>query len=158
MKFFTPDALVCIDMWDKVCNADKHIWPTIQRDMHAFGGWIHHVIHYLRYSGVQIYHHDTSGATDNFRQDGMSIDKERDIILTQIGDIQKHDTVVLCGFHLERCVGNVEGHLKSEDQRKLGRAPNNIYLCMNLSLNYPGDVFTMRGNYCFWNNAGFTKI
>ena len=126
--------------------------------MNAFSGWVYHVIHDLRYSGVQIYHHDTTGATDNFKQDETSIDKEKDIILTELGNIKKHDTVILCGFHLKRCLENVEAHLKSEDQRKLGRVPNNIFLCINLSLNYPGDMLKMKDNYCFWNNAGFTKI
>lgn len=155
MRFFTPDALVCIDMWDKVDNRNKHIWPFVEQDMHAFGGWIHHVIRYLRYSRVQIYHFDTTGVTDNFRDDGVSIDKKRDIVMTRIGDIRKHDTVVLCGFHLQRCVQNVEIKLKKLDYDK---KPNNIYCCINLSLSYPGDMFEMKDNYCFWNNAGFTKI
>lgn len=152
MRFFTPDALICIDIWDKVNNPEEHIYPSLQDDIHCFGGWIHHALQHIRDKGTRVYHYDTTGATDNFR---LPYEDKRDVFINELNGFHKYDTVVLCGFHLQRCLQSVENSLKGLDYYN---RPNYIYLCINLSLNYPGDMFEMKDNYCFWNNVGFTKI
>lgn len=154
------DAIIVVDAWDQV-------WPTIgdfsqdpllkkEADIHSL--LINSVLVEERHRGTLIIYHNSNGKKYDDVRVRHTLNKNIDVYFTdklttnsvEQDELNKRyglENIVLCGFHLGRCIDNYYKILYGA----------NYYICENLSQVYREDTYERNPDikYCNWNGLNF---
>jgi hypothetical protein len=156
------DAIIVVDAWEMVYPAQ---WaededPHLKKEVDDFCLIINEMLRIERKRGTLIIHQGGHSKTYYDERIRQTINKNIDVFfsdeVTQNTAQQEHlnikyklENVVLCGFHLGRCIDHY--------YERLVEMNANYYICKNMSQVYLGDVYENRPGtkYCNWNGFNF---